>query len=191
MAPQVKINPGINISADVKPIVGGAAIPIEFFSAVDGTTIIGDGTYRRPLKAIGTGAGVLRAQLPLLNGSGGTVALGAPVYGISAGQFSKALANALATSSVIGLVADATVLNGASGVVVTSGPVTGTTAQWDAITGQVGGLTPNTHYYLDPTTAGKLTITAPSAAGKVVAPVGLAISALTMIVNVQATELLS
>ena len=57
--------------------------------------------------------------------------------------------------------------NGLSGVIATGGPLTASTAQWDAITGQVGGLTPNTRYYLDPTTAGKLTITAPITAGQV------------------------
>ena len=47
-----------------------------------------------------------------------------------------------------------------------NGVLVGTTAQWDAVvTGQTGGLTFNSLYFLDPTSPGKLTTTPPTTAG--------------------------
>jgi hypothetical protein len=48
------------------------------------------------------------------------------------------------------------------------------------VTGQVGGLTPNSTYYLSAATAGALTTTAPSTAGQFVYRVGKAISTTQM-----------
>lgn len=79
---------------------------------------------------------------------------------------------------------------GAIGAVQTDDPITLTTGQWDAITGDVGGLVFNSIYWLDPTTAGRLTKTAPVTPGQVLAPVGLAVSTTIMIINILGTELL-
>jgi hypothetical protein len=64
-----------------------------------------------------------------------------------------------------------------------SGPLTLTTAEWDARTGGSGGLSAGFWYYLSASTLGGLTTTAPSAGGEFVTPVGFAQDATTMIIN--------
>ena len=109
------------------------------------------------------------------NGTAGPLVFGTPVYSTAvADEVAKADADAIATAKVLGLIADASVAAAASGAVLTDGRLTGTTAEWDAVTGQVGGLTPGAKYYLSAGTAGQLTTTPPSADGHVVAPVGSA-----------------
>jgi hypothetical protein len=103
------------------------------------------------------------------------LAPGNPVYGSAAGHVNLAEANALSTSKVLGL-STGTTTSGSSGPIQTDGIVSLTTAQWNTVTGGTGGLTYNSIYYLSPSTAGGLTTTAPTTAGQIVAPVGLAIS---------------
>ncbi len=99
-----------------------------------------------------------------------------PVYQTGvANEVAKAQANAVGTSKVMGLLTEA-IADGASGYALTDGRIVGTTGEWDAVTGQVGGLTPGSDYYLDPATAGELTTTVPTADGQVLAPVGKAAS---------------
>ena len=99
-------------------------------------------------------------------------------------------ANAAATSLLVGLVADATILTTASGKIQTGGPlVAGATATWDAITGDVGGLVFNALYYIDPTTPGHLTRTPTVVGGQLQAPVGQGFDTLTMIILRGATIL--
>jgi len=106
--------------------------------------------------------------------------IGAPVYCKSAGKVDNAQADAVATVEVIGLVAVASIAYQASGNIQTDGVLTATTGQWDAITGDTGGLTFNDVYYLDPDTAGMLTTTAPTTTGDFVVRVGKAISTTDM-----------
>jgi hypothetical protein len=75
---------------------------------------------------------------------------------------------------VVGLVGDTTIANGVAGNIVTTGVLTATTGQWDAVTGQSGGLTTNSMYWLSGSTAGAIVTTAPTTGH--LAPVGLAIS---------------
>lgn len=124
-------------------------------------------------------AGVALADTrALTNGeAAASMPIGTPGYVSGAGAAKRAQANALATADVVGLVYDpAGIANGASGDFVVDGVVSATTAQWDAVTGQVGGLTPGSAYFLDPATPGKLTSTPPSAVGQVVTRVGIALS---------------
>lgn len=130
------------------------------------------------------------AQQILTNNDGGTVVICAPVYTDASGSFKRAQANATATSAVIGLVAQATIANAAAGPVVLVGTFTATTTQWDAVTGQTGGLTAGAAYFLDPATAGRLTTTAPSTTGQVVAPIGLALSTTQLEIKIRSTVLL-
>jgi hypothetical protein len=64
------------------------------------------------------------------------------------------------------------------------GFLTATTGQWDAVTGQTGGLTPGALYYLSVATAGKLTLTATETVGEFVERVGKAVSTTRMEVTV-------
>lgn len=110
------------------------------------------------------------------NVNAGALVIGTPVYVPSAGDVDKARANATATKDVLGLIADVSVPAATPGAVQTDGVLVATTTQWDAVTGQTGGLTPGSVYFLDAATAGKLTVTAPTADGEFVARVGLATS---------------
>lgn len=117
----------------------------------------------------------------LTNNEVATTAQCSAVYTDGNGSFKKAVANAAGTSLAIGLVF-ADISAAGSGVVVTSGEIAGTTGQWDAVTGQTGGLTSGALYFLDNTTAGKITSTAPSS-GYIV-PIGQALSVTKMLVRI-------
>lgn len=109
------------------------------------------------------------------NETGSPLVIGTPVYQTAtANEVERADADALATAKVLGLVADVSIADAASGNVLTDGRITATTGQWDAVTGQVGGLTPGAKYYLSAGTAGQMSTTPPSADGHVVAPLGTA-----------------
>ena len=110
------------------------------------------------------------------NNEVGAIVIGTPVYVDGDGTVKKALADALSTAEVMGLVVDVTVAADDPARILTDGRLAATTAQWDAITGDVGGLTPGSIYYLDPETAGNLTTTAPTTDTEVVARVGKALS---------------
>lgn len=121
----------------------------------------------------------------LTNGGGGTANIGAPVYISAAGSFTVARANATGTKNVVGLVKDTTIAAAAVGAVLTNGLLVATTVQWDAITGQTGGLTAGSWYFLDTATAGKMTTTAPSTAGNFIVPIGKALSTTDFLVDIQ------
>ncbi len=106
-----------------------------------------------------------------------TVALtaGNPVYSDGSGSCDKAKADAAGTKDVIGF-ATADVPISTSGSIQTDGVLNLTTTQWDAIAGTTGGLTAGSWYYLDDTTAGNITDTAPTTPGDFVCPLGIALS---------------
>lgn len=122
--------------------------------------------------------------MPLTNNNAGTLPIGTPVYSVAAGAFDQAIASSLVLSTVIGLLASASG-PGTKTVVQTGGILTLTTAQWDAVAGTSGGLAFGTTYYLDPTTAGRPTATAPTATGKYVAAIGVALSTTDLAINLQ------
>jgi hypothetical protein len=111
-----------------------------------------------------------------LNANAGSLVIGTPVYVPAAGSVDKARANAASTKDVLGLIADVSVATNTQGAVQSDGVLEATTAQWDAVTGQTGGLTPGAIYFLDAAATGKLTPTAPTADGEFVCRVGLALS---------------
>ena len=73
------------------------------------------------------------------NNTGNTINIGTPVY-VNGGNAIPAQANSQSTVKVAGLV-DATTVDGDPLNVVTDGVFVATTAEWDAVTGQTGGLT--------------------------------------------------
>lgn len=130
-------------------------------------------------------------QFSLVNDEATPVVIGSAVYNDAAGGFKKAQANAAATAKVIGLVGQSpSIANGVAGAITIDDMLTATTVQWDAVTGDSGGLTFNSKYYLDPTTAGKITKTAPTTVGQLVVEVGQAFSTVDMKVGVKASILL-
>jgi len=128
----------------------------------------------------GTGSGI---STTLQNNHGSTVVIGEAVYISGAGQVSKANANSGSTYTVIGLVKDTSITNTSSGDISIAGTLTATTGQWDAVTGQTGGLTSGAQYYLSAVTAGALTTTPPSTTGHFVVNVGRALSTTVMLIN--------
>jgi len=88
-------------------------------------------------------------------------AIGQVVYTSSANNVDLAQADAQPTVRVAGLAAEA-VGSGNTGNMLADGVLTLTTIQWDAVTGQTGGLTPGANYFLSEATAGQLTATAPT-----------------------------
>ena len=121
---------------------------------------------------------------PLTNDEGATIAVCQPVYSSSSGKVKLGRADAAATSIVAGLVSDATIANGAIGNVQSAGFMTKTTAQWDAQTGDVGGLVPGAQYWLSDVTAGKLVKVAPGA-GSYDTLIGQALSATEMQLTIE------
>lgn len=124
------------------------------------------------------------------NANAGTIEIGMPVYVKSDGEIDLARANASGTTKVLGLVKDATILTTEAGLIQTDGVLVASTGEWDAVTGESGGLTEGVIYYLSASAAGELTTTAPSAGTQFVAPVGLAISTTEMEINIFPTVLL-
>lgn len=116
------------------------------------------------------------------NGEATAITIGKVVY-ISAGDTVKlANANAVGTKNAVGLVFDTSVNSSAAGSVAVAGSITATTAQWDSVTGQSGGLTAGAKYYLSNTIAGGLTTTAPVTG--YVASIGYALSTTKFVLNI-------
>jgi hypothetical protein len=137
-------------------------------------------TYGRATSAVATTSEDL--EVSLTNGNASAIAIGRAVYSSAAGAVNLANANAAGTMGVVGLVSATSIANGAAGLVAMDGVLTATTTQWDAVTGQTGGLTFGSVYFLSNTTAGALTTTAP-ASGYVV-PVGRALSTTQMKIHI-------
>ena len=114
--------------------------------------------------------------ISLTNGSSSAVSIGTPVYISAASTFQPSTANSSSAAKVIGLVKDTSIAASAGGVVQIDGVLSATTTQWNTITGGSGGLSVGSSYFLSPTTAGRLTTTAPSTGGEYVLPIGTAIS---------------
>ena len=122
--------------------------------------------------------------ISLTNAGAAAAPIGSPVYVSAANNFALARANAGATARPIALVRDASIAQSAAGFVQTDGVLEATTAQWDAVTGQTGGLTPGSVYFLSAATAGRLTTTAPTTSGEYVVRMGIAISTTGMEITI-------
>ncbi len=121
------------------------------------------------------------------NGNTGNVVMCTPVYASGAGQVDEAQADAASTKNVLGLIADDDVAPSGNGAVQSDGIFTATTAQWDAVTGDTGGLTMGSRYYLDDAASGTLTITLLTTQGNFIAPVGIALSTTELEISIGPT----
>ena len=83
--------------------------------------------------------------LALENGDTGTIPIGNPVYISSADTFIHAVGEDF--PNVVGLTAEE-ILSTEVGSVQVDGKLVATTVEWDAVTGQTGGLTSGETYYL-------------------------------------------
>lgn len=126
----------------------------------------------------------------LTNSLASSVPICTPVYISGSNACLPARANAAAAAEIAGLVRDASIGTGAAGIVQTDGILNATTAQWDAVTGGTGGLTPGAVYFLSASTAGRITTTAPTATGEYVARVGRAFSSTALDISIEVPILL-
>ena len=120
-------------------------------------------------------------QFSATNQTPAAITIGQPVYIQGADMVDLALADAKATSGVIGLVSDASIDSSAVGTILTDGILTST--DWTAVVGEAT-LTAGSVYFLSDTVAGTLTTTAPTTAGSFVTRVGTAISTTTLEVTI-------
>lgn len=109
------------------------------------------------------------------------ITIGQPVYIQGADTVDLALADAKATSGVIGLVSDASIDSSDVGTILTDGILTST--DWTEVVG-AATLTVGSVYFLSDTVAGTLTTTAPTTTGSFVTRVGTAISTTTLEVTI-------
>jgi len=107
---------------------------------------------------------------------------GSPVYAKNTGRFGLAQGDSFPQARFAGFSTETTAPTVAA-TVVTGGPLELTAAQWDAITGQIGGLTPGAPYFLSTTTAGAITTSPPSGTGVFSAKVGKAVTSTTLDVD--------
>lgn len=112
-------------------------------------------------------------SLSLDNGGSQILPPGSPVR-ISASNECKR-ATALDKPNAIGFATEEIAI-GATGAIQTDGKLAATTAEWDYLTGQTGGLTPGATYYLDDNGIGKLTVTPPTTQGNFLVRLGIAIN---------------
>lgn len=110
------------------------------------------------------------------NGNTSNLVICTPVYASGAGQVNEAQADSASTKNVLGLIADEDVAPSDDGAIQSDGIFAATTGQWDAVTGDTGGLITGLRYYLDDLAPGMLTKTIPILQGNYIVPVGMALS---------------
>ena len=120
-------------------------------------------------------------QFSATNSNIAAITIGQPVCIQGANMVDLALADAKATSGVIGLVSDASIDSSAIGTILTDGILTST--DWMAVVG-AATLTVGSVYFLSDVDAGTLTTTAPTTTGSFVTRVGTAISTTTLEVTI-------
>lgn len=161
----------------VSTIAGGRPTQAEAIVTADQDTIIGNGTTEDPLRSGSSGA----SSAPGVLSGSGTVHKGEPVFVATANVFTAASAagiSPIADAFVAGLTDREVTAGGDRSVLVKStGIVTMTTAEWDAITGGSGGLTVGA-YYLG--SLGGLSTTRLSTSGQKIVLVGIALNATQM-----------
>ncbi len=115
------------------------------------------------------------------NGNDGSITIGQVVYISGSGEMDLAKADNGASAAAHALVVDASVSSGATGNFKLSGIVTST--DWTTVTGSEA-LTAGAMYFVSDSEAGGLTSVAPTTAGSYVVPVGRALSATELDVNI-------
>lgn len=114
---------------------------------------------------------------------------GNAVYFSNISEANLAQANGAVAKNVAGIVTVAADI-GFTATVQTDGHVTLTTGEWDAVTGETGGLTPGKLYYLSPATAGNIEVAPASASsGEYVAPLGTALNTTVLKLDTEPTKL--
>ncbi|WP_295446254.1 hypothetical protein [uncultured Thiodictyon sp.] len=135
--------------------------------------VLVDGIVRRLAAGDDVSGATPSPVFTLSNANAGAITIGQAVYSSATGAVDLAKADSIGTSQVLGLVGQATIGIGGSGTVQYGGVLS--SANWTAVMGATT-LTAGAVYYLDASTAGKLTANPPDATGKYVVKVGTALS---------------
>lgn len=113
-----------------------------------------------------------------------TAVAGMAVYAFGTGTFKLGKADSINTCEIVGLmIEDVTATN--SGRFQCNGEITLTSAQWDAVTGATGGLTPGATYFLSNASLGKIVTNVPATG--VIAKIGVAVDTTKMLVKIEST----
>lgn len=112
--------------------------------------------------------------LELKNGAPTNLVIGTPVYISATNTCQPARADTLATANAIGLCRELVIEPEFVGFIQTADTLSATPEQWDAVTGETGGLRPNQIYYLSP--GGGLTRIPPTSPGQYLLALGRAIT---------------
>lgn len=135
-----------------------------------------DGDVAALIEAIELKDNSTDTYLTIINVGTDDMILGQPVYSTNNLEAKLANANDVIKKKVIGLVSDNLIeSSGRSGKVLTSGLLTGTIEQWEHATGMIGGLVPDSNYFLD-TISGKLTLYPPTENGQFICLLGTALT---------------
>lgn len=182
---------GISLSFAGSGSLTVQSAPIESFAASSNSVLIAQGTDTDAIVGVGSGQMLVRASesKQLLGASyiatskltaGVNIPFGTPVYvsqggidGRTSGSVypcDASAANGLQRAAFLGFV-HTPATAGAAASIVSSGTVT------------LSGLTPGATYYLDPATPGAITTTRPVSLLQYVMPVGVAISATTLLLT--------
>ncbi len=180
---------------DTKLTAGGVFTPTLAIISTDQETILGDGTPGNPIRLSSSGGTGSRLVGTLAEAS--SESIGLAVRLLLSGQIytfgRTAKDNSLAAAQTIGIVSSFDEVTGEVSV-ITSGEVTLTTEQWDSHTGQSGGLTSSSIYYVSGTgglsSSGTLSTSPASVSGQYIAQVGMGESATTMILSTPSVPLL-
>lgn len=114
------------------------------------------------------------------NNQGSTINKCQAVYIDATDSVKLASSNNSVLQQFAGFVYDDTSGNGNTVNIQYASTLTANTAQWDAVSGGTGGLTPGSVYYLSGSTAGSISTTPPAGTGKYVLPVGVSLNTTTM-----------
>jgi hypothetical protein len=160
--------------AQSSTIAGGRTNQANAIVSADQDTIIGDGTTEDPLRA-GTGA----TSRPVVVTGSGALPKGTPVRpnGITAGVVTTSEANGLSSAATIGLLVTPVVdASDRASSAQYAGIFEMTTGEWDAVTGDTGGLSLGVLYYVSATSTGKISSTRTGVSNQCITLLGIAIS---------------
>jgi hypothetical protein len=165
------ITASTGITLTPNPITSAGTVGITNTAVTAGTYTNATVTFNAQGQATAASNGISPSVITVTNENAGTIEICQAIYQTTTTSgVNLAEANASGTSQVIALISSTTIA---------------TTAQWDAVvTGESGGLTPGTTYWLDPTTAGNLTATPPSTVTQFDTYVGVAQSSTVMILGI-------
>lgn len=168
----------------------GAAVPVSAANTGRLRYNDGAGTWEQSSNggaytALGGGSGSGSALIRnSANGSVFAIIPGNAVSAATAAGFTLAdKTAAVGRFKVFGLAKQAIGASPAAGDIVTHGELVLTTAEWDAVTGQVGGLTPGGYYYLG--AVGGISTSVIGTPGTYQIEIGIALNATTMMIQIK------